>query len=228
MRQNLEAAGQVLSDAAPGVHRQEAPGPETGPRSPTGVAALDDRLRVPAAGRPRLQQSARVFRRPHAAADRERNRDLITNAAHRFEPGHPSLRRGRDIQDHEFVRPFALVASGEPGGVALIFEVVETDALHDPAVPHIQAWNDPNVQHAAASGPFHAACSNAAAAPGDSSSHRLRRLGADFPDSFRVERQARTPPRSSPATTGFRAAPSRRSRPAGPLRARRSWEIDDG
>ena len=60
-----------------------------------------------------------------AAAGGERNRQFGGDAANRFEKRGPMVARGGDIQHHQFVGAFAVVARRQRGGIAGIAQIDE-------------------------------------------------------------------------------------------------------
>ena len=52
------------------------------------------------------------------------------------------LVRGRDIQEHDFVGPFDVVAARQFRRMAHVPQVLELNALHHAAILHIQTGND--------------------------------------------------------------------------------------
>src|SRR5690606_10395611 len=51
-------------------------------------------------------------------------------------------RGGRDVEERQLVRALRVVHAGHLHGVARVPEVLEVDALDDPAAVHVQAGND--------------------------------------------------------------------------------------
>ncbi len=70
--------------------------------------------------------------------DGQRHEDLLGRPAHHVDHDVPVLVAGRDVQEHQFVGPFCLVAGGNLDRVAGIAQVDEIRPLHDPAPIDIQ------------------------------------------------------------------------------------------
>ena len=74
-----------------------------------------------------------------AAADRERDEDLLGDALHHVVRGRAVVDRGGDVEEGELVGALVGVPGGELDGVAGVAEVLEVDALHDAAGGHVEA-----------------------------------------------------------------------------------------
>ena len=137
-----------------GAGRVHAPGISLAPR----IDARDDALRaepVCALGhdlrtlhrrrihadlvRAGAQRGRHVADRANAAADRERNEQALRRPAREIEHGPALLVRRADVEKHNLVGAVALVALGELDGIADVAQSLEPDALHDAALPHVEA-----------------------------------------------------------------------------------------
>src|SRR3989441_1957905 len=85
---------------------------------------------------------ARILKRSNSTAGRERDGELLCHAANGFEKRGPAVARGRDIEDHEFVRAFGVIPRGERDGIAGIAQADKIYALHDARAIRIEAGND--------------------------------------------------------------------------------------
>ena len=63
-----------------------------------------------------------------------------------------SLGRRVDVEEHELIRTLGRVPGGQLGRVALVEQVDEAGALHDPPAGHVETGDDPSQQHHAATG----------------------------------------------------------------------------
>ena len=88
------------------------------------------------------QRRAHVFHGPHPAPYREGNKDGIGDRAHHGQGRRTPLVRGRDIEEDELVRPFAVVDHRLFYRIARITQVDEADALDDPALFNVEAGDD--------------------------------------------------------------------------------------
>jgi hypothetical protein len=93
------------------------------------------------------EQIAHVGHAARAAAHRQRDEDLLGRARHDVEERPPGLHRRRDVQVDEFVGAVAIIECRECHRVAGVAQVDERLTLHDAAVAHVQARNDPLGQH---------------------------------------------------------------------------------
>ena len=84
---------------------------------------------------------------PDAAADGERDEHLLRGASDHVLGRRAALDGGRDVEEHELVGAFGVVARGELDRVAGVAEVLEPHALHDAARVDVQARDDPLREH---------------------------------------------------------------------------------
>ncbi len=77
--------------------------------------------------------------RAHAAADRERDEDLLGDALHHVVGGGAVVDGGRDVEERELVGALLVVPRGELDGVAGVAQVLEVDALDDAAGGDVEA-----------------------------------------------------------------------------------------
>src|SRR5205823_6752511 len=87
-------------------------------------------------------------------ADRERDVNAVGHAPHHFGHDIPAIRRGRDVQKHQFIGAFFRITQTAFDRVPGITQVHEVDAFHDPSVLYVQAWNDSLSEHWPAPPPF--------------------------------------------------------------------------
>ena len=78
----------------------------------------------------------------HAAADRERNEDLVGSARDDVDDRVAAVGGRGDIKEHELVGAFAVIERGQLDGIAGVAQIDELDALDDAAIGHVQAGND--------------------------------------------------------------------------------------
>ena len=86
----------------------------------------------------RVEHRLGVLDRPHAAADRERDEDVV-GAAAQLGDGLALLVRCRDVEEDDLVCALVLVAHGELDGIPRVAQVHELDALHHAALVHVEA-----------------------------------------------------------------------------------------
>ena len=92
--------------------------------------------------RARIDRGRRVVFRTDAAADRQRNEQLPRHPADRVGQRAPTLEGRGDVEDHQLVDPFAVVAPREIGGIAGRAQPFEVDPLDDLPVADIEAGDD--------------------------------------------------------------------------------------
>ena len=95
------------------------------------------------------QQLADVVERADAAADRERHEHLLGRAADHVEHDVAPFVAGRDVEEHQLVGPFLLVARGHLDRVAGVAEVHEVRPLHDASAVDVETGNHTLGQHGA-------------------------------------------------------------------------------
>ncbi|OEI69630.1 Uncharacterized protein Cus16_0238 [Curtobacterium sp. ER1/6] len=91
-----------------------------------------------------LLQARDVVDAPDAAADRERDEDLLGRARDRLVHRRAVLDGRSDVEEGQFVRTLLVVPGGELDRVAGVLQVEEVDALHDPATRHVETRDDPD------------------------------------------------------------------------------------
>src|SRR5690606_33243000 len=90
------------------------------------------------------QQPVHIVDAADAAADGERDEDLLGC------PGHHAVRRravlcgGRDVKEHQLVRTLGVVGPGQLDGIAGGPQPGEPNPLDDPAGVDVQAWDHPD------------------------------------------------------------------------------------
>ena len=121
---------------------------------PNRWAACADELRVVHGGRvdrhlvaAGLQQRADVLDRADAAADGQRHEDLLGRAADHVEHDVAPFVAGRDVEEHQLVGPFLLVARGHLDRIAGVAQVEEIRPLHDATAVDVEAGNDALGEH---------------------------------------------------------------------------------
>ncbi len=97
--------------------------------------------------RARCQQHPNVLDHPHAAADGQRHEAGLRGAADHIEHGAAVLMGGGDVEEGELVGAGGIIGDRRLHRIAGIAQVDEVDALDDPAVLHIQAGDDANLEH---------------------------------------------------------------------------------
>ena len=101
------------------------------------AAELSDILSAPAAS-----TVADVLHRAQAAADRERDEDLLGGAARELDDRAALLVARGDVEEDELVGALAVVAGGQLHRVAGVAQADEVDALHHPALVDVEARDD--------------------------------------------------------------------------------------
>src|SRR5437879_3373789 len=106
-----------------------------------------------ASARPRVQTSPQSARAPpppdattgigpNAAAHRQRNEQLARDGVNRIREGAPALERRRDVEDHQLVDAFLVVAARQLRGIAGGAESLELHAFDDVPIANIEAGDD--------------------------------------------------------------------------------------
>ena len=90
----------------------------------------------------RLDGRRGVGLRPDAAAHGKRDEELTRHACNRVGQRAPRLERRRDVDNHELVDAFGVVAPCEIRRIAGRAQSLEVDPLDDLAVPHVEAGDD--------------------------------------------------------------------------------------
>ena len=88
------------------------------------------------------QQPVDVVDGAHAAADRERDEDLLGRAAHHVVRRLAVAAAGRDVEEGQLVDALRVVELGELDRVAGVAEVLEVDALDDAPGVDVEAGDD--------------------------------------------------------------------------------------
>ena len=88
---------------------------------------------------PGIEHRLRVFDRADAAADRERDEDVVGGAPGQLGDRVALLVRRGDVQEDQLVRALGVVALGQLDRVARVADVDEVRALDDPALIDVQA-----------------------------------------------------------------------------------------
>ena len=83
--------------------------------------------------RARFEYLLRVARRANPSADAKRNKQLTRCAPHCVEQRLPALMRGRNVQQHNFVRALARMARGLRRRIARVHKVDKLHAFDDTA-----------------------------------------------------------------------------------------------
>ena len=93
------------------------------------------------------QQLLHVLDAADAAADRERDEDLVGRAGDHVQEDRTLLGGGRDVEEHELVRALMVVMGGQLGRVPGVAQPLEADAFHHPAGVDVEAGNDALGRH---------------------------------------------------------------------------------
>ena len=139
-RDGLGRAGARAHPAALGVDRDhdrlraELLG-QLGDQARAGERGRVDRDLVGARG----EQRVRVGDRADAAADRERDRELLRDAAHDADERVALLERRLHVEEDELVGAAVGVRGAELDRVAHVAQLLELDALDDAAGGHVEA-----------------------------------------------------------------------------------------
>src|SRR5690606_11486372 len=94
-----------------------------------------------------------------AAAHRERDEHLFGGAPDHVVGGLAVAGRGGDVEEGQLVGALGVVHLGHLDGVAGVAQVLEVDALDDPAVVHVQAGDDSDRQGHESTAPLNASSS---------------------------------------------------------------------
>ena len=135
--------------------------------------------------------------RADAAADRERDEDVVGGPAGELDDRLAPLVRGGDVEEDELVGALGVVALGELDRVAGVAQVDEVGALDDPPGVDVEAGDDPLQRHRSGALPARTQPLRAPAPPGAAarsapgSSLRTRRSSSSR--SFAVRLRARPP-----------------------------------
>ena len=96
---------------------------------------------------PALSSARMSSMRPNAAADRQRHEDLLGRPPDHVDHDVAAFMAGRDVEKHQFVGPFFLVARRDLDRIPGVAQVDEIDALDHPAAIDVQTGNDAFCQH---------------------------------------------------------------------------------
>jgi hypothetical protein len=96
-------------------------------------------------------QGADIFHGPNTATDRHRHEAGFGRAGHDIENGAAIFMRRRDVEEAELVGASRVIGLCCLYGIAGVDQVDELHALDDTSVMHVQAGNDPGLQHQAVS-----------------------------------------------------------------------------
>ena len=88
------------------------------------------------------EELAHVAHRAHAAADRQRDEDLVGGALDDVDHRAAAVGRRRDVEEDELVGALAVVERGQLDRIAGVAQIDELDALDDAAAGHVEAGND--------------------------------------------------------------------------------------
>ena len=83
----------------------------------------------------------------NAAADRERQEDLLRDGGNRVRPRLARFDGRGNVEDDDLVDAFDVVATGELRRIAGFAQAFEVDALDDLAVADVEAGDDAFTQH---------------------------------------------------------------------------------
>src|SRR5262245_39050064 len=101
--------------------------------------------------RARLDRRRRIVFTANAAADSERQEDLLRDRVDRIGARLAALDRRGDVEDYDLVDALDVVTAGEGPRIAGLAQAFEGYALPDLAVASIEARDDPLRQHGASS-----------------------------------------------------------------------------
>ena len=101
---------------------------------PASAAELTETLSAPAESRASASATVRI-----PAADGERDRELLGDAAHDADERVALLEGRLDVEEHELVGAAVGVGGAELDRVADVAELLELDALDDAAGGHVEA-----------------------------------------------------------------------------------------
>jgi len=90
----------------------------------------------------RADHRASVLQGANAAARGERDRKFGSYATNGFEKCGTPVARSGDVEDHQFIGAFGVVAGGKLGGVAGVAESDEVDAFYDAGAVDVEARDD--------------------------------------------------------------------------------------
>ena len=82
-----------------------------------------------------------------AAANGQRDEHLLGSAIDDIDHRVAAVRRRGDVEEHQLVGAFCVVAGGQLDRVAGVAQPDEVDPLDDATVGHIEAWDDPGNPH---------------------------------------------------------------------------------
>ncbi len=117
--------------------------PQTAPSTPGISSGRVHRRRIDAhLIRPGLQHPPKILHRPNPAPDTIRNKHLFRHPRRILEHHLPIIRRSRNIQKHQLVRPLARIKRRPLHRVPRVAQVDELRALNHSAVLHVEAGNN--------------------------------------------------------------------------------------
>ena len=96
---------------------------------------------------PGQQQGAHILGGAHAAAHGQGHEALLGGAGDQIEHRAPVLMRGMDIQETQLVGTCGVIGARRRHRIAGVDQVDEIDTLHHAAIGHVQAGDDPGLQH---------------------------------------------------------------------------------
>ena len=145
--------GRTLDGPRPRVDGDHDALASEAPRASPDQVRIGDRRRVEGhlVG-PGPQHVPHLGRAAHPAAHGQGHEEAMRGATDRGEERAARLGRRVDVEEHELIRSLGRVPGGQLGRVALVEQVDEPGALHDPPAGHVEAGDDPPQQHHAAPG----------------------------------------------------------------------------
>ena len=96
-----------------------------------------------------VEHGLSVVRRTDAAADHERDEDVVGGPPRQLDDRLTTLVRGGDVEEDQLVRPLGVVAGRELDRVAGVAQADEVGPLDDPARVHVEAGDDALQSHVA-------------------------------------------------------------------------------
>ena len=101
--------------------------------------------------RARLEQTLGVVRGADAAADRERDREPLSDALHELDQGRAVAEGRLDVEEHELVGSGVRIRGAELDGVADVTQSLEAHALDDAAGGNVEARDQTRERDSASS-----------------------------------------------------------------------------
>ncbi len=97
----------------------------------------------------RAQHAAHVLDAAHPTADGERDEHLVGDALDRVHHRVAIVGRCRDVEEHQLVGAFRVVARRELDRITGVAQLGEPHAFHDAARVDVETWDHADSEHAA-------------------------------------------------------------------------------